>query len=83
MPFGGGYSLGPGRHVAKEEIVLTVAMLTLAFDFKLINEEGLWSSFSNKIRITGVAGPEHDMRYLGMGILPPRKQVKMRCSRRV
>ena len=77
IPFGGGYSLCPGRHLAKEEILLGVAMLTAAIDFDLIKEKGIWDSLG------GVLGKEAedfkpDMRYFGMGVLPPTKGVKIR-----
>ena len=69
-PFGGGYSLCPGRHLAKEEILVAVANMIIAFDFKSVGKP-------NKV------GYQHEMRYFGMGVLPPKKKVEVMIRRRI
>ncbi len=59
MPFGGGVSMCPGRHFARNEIKLTVAFLLSAFDLEL----------------TDTAVPALDQTRAGLGILPPAADV--------
>ncbi|KAL9117083.1 MAG: hypothetical protein Q9187_006385 [Circinaria calcarea] len=79
VPFGGGYSLCPGRHLAKEEILLSVAMLTAVIEFDFIQDDSLW------YRLRGLLGKmirdfKPDMRYFGMGVLPPN-EVRIRYKK--
>ncbi|MCJ1432276.1 hypothetical protein MMC27_001632 [Xylographa pallens] len=65
IPYGGGQKMCPGRHFAKQEILLTFAMLCSAFDIKLSNE--------SKTR--------PDMKFYGLGVLPPQGETPF-CIRR-
>lgn len=66
VPFGGGRRQCPGRTFAKQEIILAAAMFLSHFDVELINDNL----------------PEPDMRYYGLGGLPPNQQIPCRIRRR-
>ena len=68
IPYGGGRKMCPGRHFAKQEILLTFAMLCNAFDIELLTEAN--------------AGPHPDMSFYGLGTLPPRGTTPFRLRRR-
>ena len=80
MPFGGGYSLCPGRHIAKQEILISVAMLCTALDMELVQKPSLTERLGLGRTTTTKFGL--DMRYFGMGILPPKKEVWVRIRER-
>ena len=80
MPFGGGYSLCPGRHIAKQEILISVAMLCTVLDIELIQKPSLQERLGLGGKVTKEFG--QDMRYFGMGILPPKKEVWARIRER-
>lgn len=69
IPYGGGQRICPGRHFAKQEIILTLAHLVLVFDFELQVPAG-WK-------------PEMDMRRAGLGALRSDKHIPFRVRRRV
>lgn len=80
-PFGGGYSLCPGRHLAKAEIMLSVAVFSLAFEFDFAGDSMRPES--------GSGNPSRkkedfqlDLRYFGMGVLPPKHELKVKVRRR-
>ena len=66
VPFGGGRRQCPGRTFAKQEIILAASMFLTHFDVELVNE----------------TLPEPDMRYYGLGGLPPKKAIPCRIRRR-
>ena len=68
IPYGGGSKMCPGRHFAKQEILLTFAILCSAFDIEL--------------RTNAKSGPQPDMRFYGLGTLPPRAKTPFRIRRR-
>ncbi|MFT6396193.1 MAG: cytochrome P450 [Bradymonadia bacterium] len=65
MPFGGGVSICPGRHFARNEIKLTVALLLNDFDLHLVDS----------------SVPPLDQSRAGLGILPPTTDVAFRWNR--
>lgn len=69
VPYGGGQSLCPGRHFAKQEIITTTAILLAAYEIELIEERG-------KKR------PEVDMSCFGFGTMPPNRKIPFRIRRR-
>lgn len=69
IPYGGGQSLCPGRHFAKQEIILSTAILLSAYDIELVEEKG-------KKR------PEVDMSFFGFGAMPPNRKIPFRIRRR-
>ena len=82
MPFGGGHGLCPGRHLAKEETLLGVAMLITSFDFESIEYRDMWDRLGLKRGNREKKNLDLDMRYFGTGVLPPKKEVKFKIRRR-
>ena len=68
MPYGGGKNICPGRHFAKQEILLTVAILLARFDLELCARKG--------------SPLKPDMKYFGLGTLPPKGRVPFRIRKR-
>ena len=68
IPYGGGQMLCPGRHFAKQEILLSVAMISFMFDIVVLESEG------KKV--------EEDMEFYGLGTLPPKGKIQCRFRRR-
>lgn len=68
LPFGLGERMCPGRHFAKTQMLLTMAKLTLMFDFELETAD-MWR-------------PKVDMNHFGFGTLPPGENVPFRWRRR-
>ena len=58
MPFGGGESLCPGRHVAKNEIAQFIRQILLEYDVELLPEDAS-------------SPPAFDAARVGLGIYPP------------
>ena len=81
IPFGGGYSLCPGRHLAKIEILLVVALLSSKYDFEIVEQPSWKSKVSGVFGSTEDRGPELDMKYFGMGLLPPKNKVLAKIRR--
>ncbi|KAL8826942.1 MAG: hypothetical protein Q9170_007209 [Blastenia crenularia] len=69
IPYGGGTSLCPGRHFAKQEIITTAAILLTAFDIELIGEKE-----RGKVGV--------DMGCFGFGTMPPDRKVPFRIRRK-
>lgn len=68
-PFGGGSALCPGRHFARQEVVVTLARLVLHYDIELDVPEG-WE-------------PRMDPAFFPTGTLPPLDKVPFRIRKRV
>jgi cytochrome P450 len=68
IPFGGGVKLCPGRHFAKQEMIVASAMFLDAFDIELI---------TGKKRIVP------DGRFFPFGNMPPKGKIRARVRRRV
>ena len=68
MPYGGGMNRCPGRHLAKQEILLTVAIFLSIFDIELCG--------------TDPSALTMDMKYYGLGTLPPKGRVTFRMRRK-
>ncbi|KAL1987108.1 hypothetical protein VTN96DRAFT_4714 [Rasamsonia emersonii] len=66
IPYGGGLKLCPGRHFAKQEMIVASAMFLTAFDIELT---------TNK-RIVP------DERFFMFGVLPPRGRIGRQMSER-
>jgi cytochrome P450 len=69
VPYGGGQSLCPGRHYAKQEMLMTFAIMSTCFDIEILQEPG------------EVTLP--DLGYFGLGVLPPKNKTRCRIRRRV
>lgn len=68
MPYSGGARLCPGRHFAKQEIILTAAATISAFEIELRTPEG-WV-------------PKMDTTFFGGGTMPVKGKVPCRIRRR-
>lgn len=70
IPYGGGSRMCPGRHFAKEEVIVTSAMLLGAFEIELLG------------RNTAGQAIEPDMAYFMFGTMHPKGQIAGRMRRR-
>ncbi|KAG9519407.1 cytochrome P450, partial [Aureobasidium melanogenum] len=68
VPYGGGQSLCPGRHYAKQEMLMTFAIMSTCFDIEILQDPG------------EVTLP--DLGYFGLGVLPPKNKTRCRIRRR-
>ncbi|KAL8888889.1 MAG: hypothetical protein Q9215_003758 [Flavoplaca cf. flavocitrina] len=68
IPYGGGPGICPGRHFAKSNMLLGSMLLFSAFEISLDVPQD-WE-------------PKVDLRYYGLGVLPPRGEVPCRIRRR-
>ncbi|KAJ3536611.1 hypothetical protein NM208_g6648 [Fusarium decemcellulare] len=68
IPYSGGVRHCPGRHFAKQEMIVMAAMMTAAFEIELQTESG-WE-------------PENDLGYFGFGSMPPKGKIPCRMRRR-
>lgn len=69
IPYGGGQGLCPGRQLAKQMIFMTFAILATDFDIEILHQPG--------------EEAKPDMRYWGLGTLPPRNKTPFRIRKRV
>ncbi|KAK4443538.1 cholesterol 7-alpha-monooxygenase 4 [Podospora aff. communis PSN243] len=75
FPFGGGVVMCPGRHFAKQEILLTVAMLLSKFEIEFVE----WVRVDDG-KPAGRA-PRDDTRQAGAGGMHPDVDMKVRMTR--
>lgn len=68
IPYSGGARLCPGRHFAKQEMILTAAHTVSAFDMELLTPKG-WV-------------PQCDLAYFGFGTMPAKGKVPCRIRPR-
>ncbi|KJZ69546.1 hypothetical protein HIM_11059 [Hirsutella minnesotensis 3608] len=68
IPFSGGDRMCPGRHILKLEIFITFACLFLRYEIRAKASE--------------VDGVKCDMKYQGLGALPPDRRVPFRIRRK-
>ena len=68
LPYGGGSRQCPGKNFAKQEIILSFAMISTMFEIELLDEEK-----------RGPVLP--DMRYYGLGTFAPKVKVPFRIRR--
>jgi hypothetical protein len=71
---GGGVSICPGRHFAKQEIMATVALILLTFDIELEEYVKMDGSKSDR-------GPKDDPWYCGTAAMPPDRDMKLRWTK--
>ena len=74
FPYGGGPPVCPGRFFAKQQIMLTVAMVVSRFE---VVSEG-WVDLEGK---PSERGPENDGRWCGGASVPPDRDLKVRLRR--
>ncbi|KAK5655986.1 hypothetical protein OQA88_5124 [Cercophora sp. LCS_1] len=75
FPYGGGVAVCPGRHFAKQEIMLTTAMLASKFDYDFVGWVNMDGSPSDR-------PPVNDPKYTGGAGVPPDRDMKVRVKRR-
>lgn len=71
---GGGVSMRPGRHFAKQEILLTIAMLLSGFEFEFVE----WVTMDGR---ESDRPPRNNPKYEGAGCMPPDGDMKVRMKR--
>lgn len=64
----------PGRFFAKQEILLTIAILVTKFDMEFVEWTNLDGSKSDR-------PPVDDERYFGTAAVPPDRDVKVRWKK--
>ena len=75
VDIGGGTSICPGRHFAKQEIMLTLAMIVSRFDIEYLGWTMLDGSVSDR--------PARDNeRYCGAAAVPPDRDMKVRLRKK-
>ncbi|OHW97251.1 cytochrome p450 family protein [Colletotrichum incanum] len=74
FPYGGGVSICPGRFFAKQEILLTIAMLVTRFDIEFVEWTCKDGSKSDR-------PPIDDQHYFGSAAVPPDRDMKVRWKR--
>ncbi|KAF5018120.1 hypothetical protein F66182_9913 [Fusarium sp. NRRL 66182] len=67
IPYGGGSRMCPGRHFAKKELIVAMAMFLTAFDMELMPRDG---------RI------QNDDKYFMFGVMHPEGPIRARVRRR-
>lgn len=75
FPFGGGANMCPGRHLAKFEILTTIALVVSRFDIELVG----WANPDGSPSQRAAQG---DLRFCGAGAMPPDREMKIRWSLR-
>lgn len=75
FPFGGGANMCPGRHLAKSEILMTIALAVSRFDIEVVGWTTRDGSPSHR-------AAEGDIRFCGAGAMPPDREMKIRWRRR-
>ncbi|KAK0657811.1 cytochrome P450 [Cercophora newfieldiana] len=77
FPYGGGVSICPGRHFAKQEIMATIAVMVTTFEIEMVE----WMSFDGKTKSDRPA--QENAKYSGSASMPPDRDMKVRWIRRV
>ncbi|KAM7184912.1 Cytochrome P450 [Naviculisporaceae sp. PSN 640] len=77
FPYGGGISVCPGRHLAKQEIILTLAMFATRFDVEFVD----WTTLDGPKGKKSDRPPENNPNYLGAAGVPPDRDMKVRLKR--
>lgn len=71
FPFGGGANMCPGRHLAKFEILTTIALVVSRFDIELVG-------WTNPDGSPSQRAAQADIRFCGAGAMPPDREMKIR-----
>ncbi|KAK2036533.1 cytochrome P450 [Colletotrichum somersetense] len=74
FPYGGGFSICPGRFFAKQEILLSIAMVLTRFDLEFVEWTCKDGSKSGR-------PPIDDPHYFGSAAVPPDRDAKIRWKR--
>ncbi|KAM3426276.1 hypothetical protein NHJ13734_009550 [Beauveria thailandica] len=74
FPYGGGYVMCPGRHFAKQEIILAIATIVTKFDIELLEWTHLDGTKSDRPAMD-------DKTYAGFIAMSPDRDMKIRWKR--
>ncbi|KAM7185505.1 Cytochrome P450 [Naviculisporaceae sp. PSN 640] len=74
FPYGGGTGICPGRHFAKQEILLAVASIVTRFDVEFIEWVHMDGTKSSRAAMD-------DPKNTGTGVTPPDRDMKVRWRR--
>ncbi|KAL2759143.1 hypothetical protein ACRALDRAFT_2086670, partial [Sodiomyces alcalophilus JCM 7366] len=80
FPFGGGPSICPGRHFAKQEIMLAIAMLVSRFDMEFVDWVYLEDS-DGRAGSSSDREAREDDRFFGAASVPPDRDMRVRWRR--
>lgn len=71
IPYGGGVKICPGRHFAKQEIIVVMALFLTMFEVEvLMTEEELRNAM------------KPDQRFFMFGVMPPAGKIRARMRRK-
>ncbi|KAJ5503859.1 hypothetical protein N7463_006733 [Penicillium fimorum] len=68
IPYGGGTRMCPGRHFAKKEMIVAMAMFLTAFDIELLTDKQSWI--------------QPDLNYFMFGVMHPKGKIPARIRKR-
>ncbi|EUC42425.1 hypothetical protein COCMIDRAFT_103526 [Bipolaris oryzae ATCC 44560] len=74
FPYGGGYVMCPGRHFAKQEILLAIAVMVTKFDIEFVGWKNLDGSNSNR-------SAQDDRRFAGFIAMSPDREMEIRIRK--
>ncbi|KAH6689456.1 cytochrome P450 [Plectosphaerella plurivora] len=74
FPYGGGATVCAGRHFAKQEIMLGVAVMVSRFDIEFVE----WTMLDGGVSEREARG---DVRYVGAAAVPPDRDMRVRWRR--
>lgn len=74
FPYGGGVSICPGRHLAKQEMMLTLGTIAARFDIEFLN-------WMNKDGSKSEIPAQNDKHFAGAVGVPPDRDLKYRWKR--
>ncbi|KAH6701359.1 cytochrome P450 [Leptodontidium sp. MPI-SDFR-AT-0119] len=74
FPYGGGYVMCPGRHFAKQEILLAIAVMITKFDIEFVEWKNLDGSRSDR-------PAQDDKRFAGFIAMSPDREMSIRLRK--
>ncbi|KAI1267558.1 putative cytochrome P450 [Xylariaceae sp. FL1019] len=74
FPFGGGQAMCPGRHFAKREVLMTIAMVLVRFEIRFVG----WTELEGS---TSPGPAQNDKRYAGTAAMPPDRDIQIDWKR--
>ncbi|EMD85896.1 hypothetical protein COCC4DRAFT_146681 [Bipolaris maydis ATCC 48331] len=74
FPYGGGYVMCPGRHFAKQEILLAVAVMVTKFDIEFVEWKNSDGSKSDR-------PAQDDRRFAGFIAMSPDREMEVRIRK--
>ncbi|RDW68095.1 hypothetical protein BP6252_09491 [Coleophoma cylindrospora] len=74
FPYGGGITVCPGRHFAKQEIMAAIALMLSNFEIEFLD-------YVNKDGTVADRAPKDDPYYYGAAAMPPDRDLRIRWKR--